>query len=197
MSPAATMLRGGGEPQLPGCSTRFDVHPPSLPWQPASNGTTQQPGRTGTEGSGDTQPSPWLRESPAARGSSPRAPAARCRALPVPRGDTWGPPGPTSLAVGLSLLHVEGTVADGSFAGCAGEALHMPGHLQRVHHLLEERRCQPGTPHCRGTPTQGQKGQGVPGAEGQQEGKGQSWGHVGEWGARTGGAGQAEGHSPR
>lgn len=52
--------------------------------------------------------------------------------------------GPTSLAVGLSLLHVEGSVADGSFAGVAGEALHVPGHLQCMHHLLEGRHCQTG-----------------------------------------------------
>lgn len=43
---------GGGEPHLPGGSTRFDVHPPSLPWQPRSNGTTLQLGRTRMEGSG-------------------------------------------------------------------------------------------------------------------------------------------------
>lgn len=55
-----------------------------------------------------------------------------------------GPLAPTSLAVGLSLLHVEGSVADGSFAGVAGEALHVPGHLQCVHHLLEGSHCQPG-----------------------------------------------------
>lgn len=52
--------------------------------------------------------------------------------------------GPTSLTVGLSLLHIEGTVADGSFAGSTGEALHVPGHLQRMHHLLEGNCCQPG-----------------------------------------------------
>lgn len=72
-------------------------------------------------------------------------------------GDVGSSPGPTSLAVGLSLLHVEGTVADGSFAGCTGEALHVPGHLQCMHDLLEENCCQPGgsTPTPQGTSTEG------------------------------------------
>lgn len=38
-----------------------------------------------------------------------------------------------SLAVGLSLLHVEGLVPDGHFAGSTQEALYVVGHLQGVH----------------------------------------------------------------
>lgn len=73
--------------------------------------------------------------------------------------------GLTSLAVGLSLLHVEGTVADGSFAGSTGEALHMPGHLQCVHDLLERnhRQLPSGPPCATKRPTQDRKGQGIPG----------------------------------
>lgn len=46
-----------------------------------------------------------------------------------------GPPG-TSLAVGCPFLHVEGPVTNGRLAGCAGEAMHVPGHLQGMHDLL-------------------------------------------------------------
>lgn len=42
----------------------------------------------------------------------------------------------TSLAVGLSVLKVEGVVADGLLAGGAQEAIHMPGLLQSVNDFL-------------------------------------------------------------
>lgn len=45
----------------------------------------------------------------------------------------------TFLAVGLSLLHVEGLVPDGHFAGSAQEALDVVGHLQGMHDLLQRR----------------------------------------------------------
>lgn len=41
-----------------------------------------------------------------------------------------------SLAVGCPFLHVEGPVTNGRLAGCAGEAMHVPGHLQGMHDLL-------------------------------------------------------------
>lgn len=110
-------------------------------------------------------------------------------------GDVGSSPGPTSLAVGLSLLHVEGTVADGSFAGCTGEALHVPGHLQCMHDLLEENCCQPGgsTPHHREPPLRTERNRRSLG----QDKKGQSWERTGKQGAGMGGAGQTEGHSPQ
>lgn len=40
-----------------------------------------------------------------------------------------------SLTVGLPLLHVEGLVPDGHFAGSAQEALDVVGHLQGMHDL--------------------------------------------------------------
>lgn len=53
-------------------------------------------------------------------------------------------PPDTSLAVGRPFFHIEGSVADGRFAGGTGEAMHMPGHLQSMHDLLEEARARSG-----------------------------------------------------
>lgn len=57
---------------------------------------------------------------------------APCTIPPHPH---W--PAGTSLAVGHALLHVEGPVPDGRLAGGTGEAVHVPGHLQGMHDLLE------------------------------------------------------------
>lgn len=42
----------------------------------------------------------------------------------------------TSLAVGLSILEVEGVVANGLLAGSAQEAIHMPGLFQGIDDFL-------------------------------------------------------------
>lgn len=47
-------------------------------------------------------------------------------------------PPDTSLAVGRPFLHVEGSVANRCLAGSTGEAMHVPGHLESMHDLLEE-----------------------------------------------------------
>lgn len=44
----------------------------------------------------------------------------------------------TSLAVGLPLFYVEGTIADGCSAGSADKALNVPGHLQSMHNFLKQ-----------------------------------------------------------
>lgn len=53
-----------------------------------------------------------------------------------------------SLAVGHPFLHVEGPVPNGCLASCAGEAMHVPGHLQGMHDLACDLLLALGTAWC-------------------------------------------------
>ena len=53
-------------------------------------------------------------------------------------------PARTCLTVRLSVLHVEGVSSDGLLAGDAHEAMHVPGLLQGIHHLLQQHRTVEG-----------------------------------------------------
>lgn len=53
-----------------------------------------------------------------------------------------------SFAVGCPFLHVKGSVANRCLAGSAGEAMHVPGHLQGMHDLSSNLLLAFGTAGC-------------------------------------------------